>query len=126
MSPIEASKVTDPEEITKINEINNKEYAKINRKLNYLEKDSKCLLNPILIGEKTLIPNQVKKGKFQSKMAVKIIKNASFSYYLIKIYVNYKYGKIKLKINKENIADSKLLKKIKDKTWDAIVAKNNK
>ena len=52
MSPIEASKITDPEEIIKIN----KEFTKINRKRNYLEKDFKCLLNPkfILIGNKPL------------------------------------------------------------------------
>ena len=95
MTPLEASHITDPDIIKKINDLKTNEFAKINKKRTYLEKDSTCLLNPkfIVIGNKTLIPNYVKKGKIQEKIPVKIIGNASFGYYRIKIFKNFKLKK---------------------------------
>ena len=92
-----------------------------------MEKDSTCLLNPkfIVIGKKTLIPNYVKKGKIQEKIPVKIIGNAFFGYYRIEIFKNFKVKKIKLKKGEEYISDSKLIKKINEKTWKSIVNKRN-
>lgn len=49
ISPIEASKITDQEEINKINKRKEKIFEKINKKRNYLEKDATCLLNPNFI-----------------------------------------------------------------------------
>ena len=65
-SPNDAYKITDPEQIKKINEIKIKEYDKINKKRSYLNINDACLLNPkcIKLGKKTLIVNKVKKGKF--------------------------------------------------------------
>ena len=125
MTPNEASKITDKETIKKINELKEKEFELINKKRSYLEINSTCLLNPkfILIGKNTLIPNFVKKGKIQEKIPVRIIRNSSYGYYQIKVYNDYKKGKIKIKSGEEYICDSKLLKKIKEKTWKAIIKK---
>ena len=68
-----------------------------------------------MIGKKTLIPNYVKKGKIQEKIHVKIIGNASFGYYRIKIFKNFKLKKIKFKKGEEYIADKKLIKKLMKK-----------
>ena len=59
MSPNEADKITDSEEIKKINEIKVKLFEKINKKRDFLKKGSNALLNPkfILIGKETLISN---------------------------------------------------------------------
>ena len=80
------------ETIKKINSIKEKEFAKINNKRTYLESNSTCLLNPkfIKIGKNTLIPNYFKKVKFFEKIPVCIMKKASFGFYLIKIYLNFK------------------------------------
>ena len=125
MTPLEASHITDQDSIKKINDLKTNEFANINKKRTYLENDSTCLLNPkfIVIGKKTLIPNYVKKGKIQEKIPVKIIGNASFGYYRIEIFKNFKVKKIKLKKGEEYIADSKLIKKINEKTWKSIVNK---
>ena len=65
VSPNTASKITNIEEINKINAIKTKEFSKINNKRNYIKKGSFGLLNPklIQIGKETLMPNYVKKGK---------------------------------------------------------------
>ncbi len=62
ITPFEVSKLTDIDEIKKINEIKNKEFNKINNKRTYLQDNDTCLLNPklILVGKNTLIPNFVK------------------------------------------------------------------
>ena len=69
ITPIEASKITNKENIIKINELKEKEFEHINKKRSYLKNNSTCLLNPkfILIGKNTLILNFVKKGKIQEK-----------------------------------------------------------
>ena len=56
----EAYKITNSDELKKIYDIKIKEYEKINHKINYLEINDICLLNPILIKLKkeTLIPNK--------------------------------------------------------------------
>lgn len=41
-----AYKFIDQDNIKRINNINVKEFEKINRKRNYLEKNNTCLLNP--------------------------------------------------------------------------------
>ena len=58
----------------------------------YLEQDDTCILNVnfLKLGKNTLIYNGVKKGKFAEKIPVKIIKNTSYGYYLIKIGADYK------------------------------------
>ena len=111
MSPNESSKITDLDEIKKINAIKEKLFDKINKKRNFLGKSSTALLNPkfILMGKETLIPNYIKKGKFKKKIPVKIIERVSYGYYRIKIYVDYKDKKIKFSNRKLLIADSKLL-----------------
>ena len=123
MSPNEASKITDLEEIKKINVIKEKLFAKINKKRNFLSKGSNALLNPkfILMGKETLIPNYVKKGKFKKKIPVKIIERVSYGYYRIKLYADYKDKKVKFSNGKLLIADSKLLKFVNEKTWKSIV-----
>ena len=70
MSPNEAYKITNKDEIERINGIKIKVYEKINKKRNFLEKNYTCLLNPkcLKIGKNTLIPNKVKKGKFGKKI----------------------------------------------------------
>ena len=89
MSHIEAYEVTNEEEINKINKKKEKEFAKINKKPNNLEKDETCLLHPNLykIGKPNTISNYVKKGKFKTKIPVKIIKNTNFGYYTIVLYI---------------------------------------
>ena len=84
-------------------------------------------MNPklILIGKNTLIPNFVKKGKLLEKIPVRIVKNSSYGYYQIRISSNYKKGKLNLKAGEEYLCDSKLLKKINEKTWKAIIKKRN-
>ena len=90
----------------------------------YRNKFKTCLLNPklILIGKNTLIPN-VKKGKIIEKIPVTIVKNSSYGYYQIRISSNYKKGKLNLKAGEEYVYDSKLLKKINEKTWKASIKK---
>ena len=83
-SPNEAYKITEQEKIKKINE-------KINIKRSYLQMNDKFLLNPkfLKIERQTLIYNKVKKGKFNDKIPVKIIRNSSYGYYLLKVEKNY-------------------------------------
>ena len=78
--------------------------------------NDKCLLNPkfLKIGKQTLIYNKVKKGKFNDKIPVKIIRNSSYGYFLVKVEKNYNKNNIKLKKGEEYIVDIKLLKKIKE------------
>ena len=125
MTPMEASKITDEETINKINDLKKNEFENINKKRTYLETNATCLLNPklILIGKNTLIPNYVKKGKLLEKIPVRIVKNSSYGYYQIRISSNYKKGKLNLKAGEEYVCDSKLLKKINEKTWKAIIKK---
>lgn len=125
MTPMEASKITDEETIKKINDIKKIEFENINKKRNFLDINATCLLNPklILIGKNTLIPNFVKKGKLLEKIPVRIVKNSSYGYYQIRISSNYKKGKLNLKAGEEYVCDSKLLKKINEKTWKAIIKK---
>ena len=59
----------------------------------------------------------VKKVKLVEKIPVRILKNSSYGQYQIKICNDYKKGKTKLKNGDEYICDSKLLKKINEKTW---------
>jgi len=129
MTPNQAAKLTNENDINKVNKIKEKEFNKINLKRTYLETNNSCLLNPnfILIGKSTLIPNYIKKGKYKSKIPVKVLKKAGFGYYKIKFYAKYRSIKNIFKKGAEYIADSKLLKKIKDKTWKSIVSElNNK
>ena len=80
MSPIEASKLTDKDEIKRVNELKQKEFEKINKKRTFLKENDTCLLNPkfLLIGKKTFIPNFVKKGKIHEKIPIKIVNNFYF------------------------------------------------
>ena len=128
MSPNEAYKITNAEEIDRINNIKIKVFEKVNKKRNFLERNDKCLLNPkcLRIGKNTLIPNKVRKGKFIKKIPIRIIKNTSYGYYLIKLFCNFKNNNINLKKDEEYIVDGVLLKKISSKAWDAIVSKYNK
>jgi len=64
-----------------------------------------------------------KKGKIKEKIWVRIIRNSSYVYYQIKVYNDYKNGKTRIKSGEEYICDSELLKKIKEKTWKAIIKK---
>ena len=99
MSPNEASKITNEEEIKLVNERKEKEFEKINKKRTYLEEDDCCLLNPkfVVIGNNTLIFNYIKKGKYKVKIPVKILNKASYGYYKIKLYADFKNKKISLK-----------------------------
>ena len=128
MSPNEAYKITNAEEIDRINNIKIKLFEKINKKRNFLERNDKCLLNPkcLRIGKNTLIPNKVRKGKFIKKIPIRIIKNTSYGYYLIKLFCNFKNNNVNLKKGEEYIVDDVLLKKISSKAWDAIVSKYKK
>jgi len=120
-----AYKITDPDKIKKINEIKSKEFEKINKKRNYLQSNDPCLLNQkfLKLGKTTLISIFVKKGKSAEKIPVKIIKNTSFGYYLIKISVDFNHEKFNLSKGEEYIVDARLLKKIKEDTWNAIISK---
>lgn len=128
MTPNQAYKITNKDEIEKINNIKVKEFEKINKKRNYLEPEDFCLLNPkfLKIGKRTLIPNKVKKGKIDRKIPVKIIKRNAYGYYLIKVCIDYVTKNIKLKDGDEFVVDCVLLKKINKNTWDAIVSQNTK
>ena len=108
-----------------MNEIK-KEFKTINAKRTYLNLNSTCFLNPkfLLVGKHTLIPNYVRKGKINKKIPVRIIGNSFYGYYKIKICSNYKDKKNNLKSGEEYISDSKLLKKINEKTWRSICAEN--
>ena len=125
-TPYKAYKIMNEDDVKKINDIKSKECNKINKKRNYLVPNDKCLLNPkfIKIGKRTLISNSLKKGKIDSKIPIKIIKNSSFGYYLIKICKNYSDNKTTIEEGEEYIADCVLLKKINDKTWNAIASCN--
>lgn len=92
--------------------------SKKNSKHIYLDLNSTCLLIPkfLLVGQHTLIPNYVRKGKISKKIPVRVIGNSFYGYYKIKICSNYKDKKNKLKSGEEYIIDSKLLKKINAKT----------
>jgi hypothetical protein len=124
MSPNEVSKITNEEEIKLVNERKKKEFEKINKKRTYLEEDDCCILNPkfVLIGNNTLIFNYIKKSKYKAKIPVKILNKASYGYYKIKLYADFKNKKFSLKKEDEFIVDTKLLKKIGEKTWKSIVA----
>ena len=76
------------------------------------------------VREKNFILNKVKKGKFSEKMPVRIIDRSSFGYYVIKLEANYKNKKVTLKSGEEYISDVLLLKKIRERAWNAIVKKN--
>ena len=65
----------------------------------------------------------MKKGKLLEKIPVRIVKNSLYGYYQIKIFCDYRKGKLLLKVGEEYVCDSKLLKKINEKTWKAIVRK---
>ena len=77
ITPNFAYKITDNIKIKGLNMIKTKEFEKINHKINYLEINSTCLLNPKLsiIGKNTIISNRVKKGKFDAKIPVRILKH---------------------------------------------------
>ena len=68
-----SSKIKNENDINKVNKIKENEFNKINLKRTYLETDNRCLLNPnfILIGKSTLIPNYIKKGKYNLKFPLK-------------------------------------------------------
>ena len=123
VSPNTASKITNIEEINKINAIKTKEFSKINNKRNYIKEGSFGLLNPkfIQIGKETLMPNYVKKGKFNKKIPIKIIKRVSYGYYKISFSINYSYKKLKFKKGDTFVADSKLIKIINVITWKSIL-----
>ena len=74
MSPNEAYKITNKDEIERINGIKIKVYEKINKKRNFLEKGDTCLLNPkyLKIEKNTFIRNIVKKGQFGKKLPVEL------------------------------------------------------
>ena len=80
VNPNTAAKITNIEEINKINDIKIKEFSKINNKRNYIKDGSFGLLNPkfIQIGKETLIPNYAKKEKFNKKITIKIIMRVSY------------------------------------------------
>ena len=122
MTSNESSKITQIEDIIKLNERKNKEFDKINKNHSYLEVNETCLLNPkfLIIGKHTLIPNFVHKGKISQKIPVRILDNSSFGYYKIKICLNYKSKKFSLKCGDDYIIHSKLLKKINEKAWYVI------
>ena len=128
MSPLKASKLSNEAEIKKVNELKEKEFAKINTKRTYIEPGKICLLNQnfILIGKTTLLPNYVKKGKNKAKIPVKTISRAGFGYYKIKLYLDFKNKKKKFKKGDEFIVDAKLLKIINEKAWRAIVSVDTK
>ena len=127
ITPNQAYKITDNTKINELNKIKTKEFDKINNKRNYLEVNDTCLLNPKLsiIGKNTIIPNRVKKGKFNVKIPVRILKHASFGYYLIKIEIDFETDSYLLKAGEEYSVDSYLLKKINAKTWKAIIRNNS-
>ena len=128
MTPNQAYKITDKYTIGRINNIKLKEYEKINKKWNYLEKNELCLLNPkvLKIGKNTLIPNKVKKGKINKKIPVKILNRSGYGYYNIKAFLDYQDKTINIREGKEYIVDCVLLKKIQKNTWDAIVSQKNR
>ena len=66
----------------------------------------------------------MKKGKLLEKIPVRIVKNSLYGYYQIKIFYDYRKGKLLLNVGEEYVCYSKLLKKINEKTWKAIVRKN--
>ena len=122
---MEASKITDEETINKINDLKKNEFENINKKRNFIEINSTCLLNPklILIWKNILTQNFVKKGKILENIPVRIVKNSSYGYYQIRISSNYKKGKLNLKAGEEYVCDSKLFKKINEKTWKVLIKK---
>ena len=127
MSPNDAAKITNEDEIKLNNERKNKEYDKINKKKTYLDENDCCLLNPkfILIGKYTMIPDYIKKRKYKAKIPVKIVNKASYGYYRIKLYIDFKNKKLLLNKDDEFIVDTKILKKIWEKTWKSIVAQGS-
>ena len=124
MSPLETSKITNEEEIKKVNELKEKEFAKINTKRTYIDPDKTCLLNPnfILIAKTNYFPIYIKKEKYKKKIPVKTISRAGFGYYKITLYLNFKDKNKKFKKGDEYIVDVKLLKIINERAWKAIVA----
>lgn len=119
-SPNIAHSITENDEINKINELKEKEFNKVNSKRNFLKRNDTCLLNPkfIKIGKNTLIYNRVKKGKFDTKIPVRIISNSPYGYYLVKIDMKIWEAIVKnniddSSINKNNINQTKLKKKKK-------------
>ena len=74
ITPFEAPKLTDIDEINKINEIKNN---KINNKRTYLQDNDTCILNPklILVGKNTLFLILLKKEKLKKKFLLEYLKN---------------------------------------------------
>ena len=72
MSPNDAAKITNEDEIKLNNERKNKEYDKINKKRTYLDENDCCLLNPkfILIGKYTM--TILKRGNIKQKYQLKL------------------------------------------------------
>ncbi len=128
MTPNEACKITNNDEIKRINNIKIKEFEKINKKRKYLEKNDLCLMNPkvLKIGKNTLIPNIIKKDKNNKKIPVKILERNGYGYYFIKAFLNYNDKNINIKSGSEYVVDCALLKKIKKNIWDAILSKITK
>jgi len=80
MTPNEAYKITNKDEIKKkINEIKFKEFEKI-KKMNYLNDNETCLLSPKFLKfcKNTLVANRIKKGKFPNKIPIKVIKSSLY------------------------------------------------
>jgi len=94
----------------------------MNKKRNYLKPNGPCLLNQkfLKLGKTNLISKFLKKGEIAEKIPVKITKNTSFGYYLIKISIDFNQDKFNLSKGEEYIVDALLLKKIKKDTWNAI------
>ena len=65
----------------------------------------------------------MKKGKLQEKIPVRIVKNSSYGYYQIKICCDYRKRNLLLKSGEEYVCYYKLLQKINEKKWKAIVRK---
>ena len=65
MTSNESSKITQIEDIIKLNERKNKEFDKINKNHSYLEVNETCLLNPkfLIIGKN----NSLKKKNLRKK-----------------------------------------------------------
>jgi len=124
MTSNQAANLTNENDINKVNKFEEKEFNKINFNRSYLENNNTCLLNLnfILIGKAKLISNYIKKGKYKSKIPIKVFKKSCFGYYKIKFHAKYKYNKTTFNKSEEYFDGSKLLKKINDKTWRSIIS----
>lgn len=63
----------------------------------------------IKIGKNTLIANRVKKGKYDTKIPVRIISNSSIGYYLIKSAISYNNHNYEIKSGEEYVVDCFLI-----------------